>query len=130
MRIARSTFPLMLMLLCLSGCVALENLDELSVMGQYSRDKDDQHREVKSINDHYDTLTKVIAEGHIGDYKDETSFTHSFGDPILKKDMGDGTERWLYRYAIYRYAKDKVYVYFDRGDRMVQWEKVPCPSFF
>jgi hypothetical protein len=85
---------------------------------------------VKSINDHYDVLTKVIAQGHINDYKDKASFEHSFGDPILKRDLDDGGQRWLYRYAIYRFAKDEVYVYFDRNGKQVKWEKLPCPSFF
>ena len=70
--------------------------------GSYSREKDNQHRLVKSINDHYDALTKVIAQGHISDYKDEASFMNSFGEPILKKDLSDGRQRWLYRYAIYQ----------------------------
>jgi len=121
---------LLVALLGLSGCNTLSNLDELSALGQYSREKDNQHRLVKSINDHYDALTKVIAQGHINDYKDEASFVNSFGDPILKKDLGDGTQRWLYRYAIFRYAKDKVYVYFDRSGKQVRWEKLPCQSSF
>jgi len=121
---------LVLMLLALSGCNALSNLDELSVMGEYSREKDNQTRLVKSIDDHYDALIKVIAQGNINAYKDESSFLHSFGDPILKRDLSDGTEQWLYRHAILSTAKDKVYVYFDRDGKQVKWEKVSCPSLF
>ena len=132
---------LTLICLCLSGCGILSNLDEISVMGDYSREKDDQHRLVKSINDHYDALTKAKMPncsdferlGHCegrNDYPDEASFTHSFGDPILKKDLSGGGQRWLYRYAIYRFAKDKVYVYFDRNGKMIKWEKLSCPKFF
>lgn len=130
MGLKRFSFPLMLMLLSLSGCTILENLDELTVLGQYSRESDAQHHLVKTIKLHYDALTKVIAQGHISDYKDEASFVHSFGDPILKKDLSDGVQRWLYRYAIYRLAKDKVYVYFDRNGKQIKWEKLPCPKFF
>ena len=121
---------LLMALLGLSGCSILSNLDEISVMGDYAREKDDQHRLVKSINDHYDALTKAIDQKVINEYKDEASFTCSFGDPILKKDLSGGTQRWLYRYAIYRFAKDKVYVYFDRDGKMIKWEKLSCPKFF
>ena len=96
----------------------------------YSREKDAQHHLVKATNDHYDDLTRVIAQGHIGDYKDQASFVHSFGEPILKKGLSNGTQRWLYRHAIYRLSKDKVYVYFDRDGKMTKWEKLPCPKFF
>ena len=74
-------------------------------MGDYSREKDDQHRLVKSINAHYDALTKVIAQGHISDYKDKSSFVNAFGEPILKKDLPDGSQQWLYRYAIFRFRQ-------------------------
>ena len=121
---------LLMALLGLSGCGILSNLDEISVMGDYAREKDDQHRLVKSINDHYDALTKAIDQKVINEYKDEASFTCSFGDPILKKDLSGGAQRWLYRYAIYRFAKDKVYVYFDRDGKMIKWEKLSCPKFF
>ena len=118
------------MLLSLSGCNALSNLDELSVMGDYSREKDNQHRLVKSIDDHYDDLVKIISQGHINGYKDKASFINSFGGPIFKKDLGLRGERWLYRYAILKTAKDKVYVYFDRDGKMIKWEKLACPSLF
>ncbi len=117
-------------LLGLSGCTILSNLDEISALGDYSRNKDSQHRLVKSIKDHYDALTKVIDQRAISDYKDKASFARSFGEPILKKDLSDGGQRWLYRYAIYRFAKDKVYVYFDRNGKIIRWERLRCPKFF
>ena len=120
----------LVMLLGLSGCTALEHLDDLAVIGDYSREKDDQHRLVKSIDERYDALTRVIAQGHIRDYKDKASWVTSFGEPILKEDLGQGAQQWLYRYAILSMAHDKVYAYFDNHDHLIKWEKVPCPSFF
>ncbi|MBF0570438.1 MAG: hypothetical protein HQL12_01070 [Candidatus Omnitrophica bacterium] len=120
----------LLILLCLSGCSAFENIDQISLLGQFSREQDNQHRLVKSINDHYDALTKIIAEGRISEYKNEASFVHSFGDPIIKKDLRDGTQQWLYRYAIYRTAKDEVNIYFDHDGKQVKWEKLTCQSFY
>jgi Txe/YoeB family toxin of Txe-Axe toxin-antitoxin module len=121
---------LLLVLLGLSGCAAFGNFDKLSVMGEYSREKDNQHRLVKSVDDHYDDLTRVIAQGQITQYKDESSFLHSFGSPILKKDLSSAGQRWLYRYAIYKFARTKVYVYFDRNGKQVKWEKLSCPKLF
>jgi len=121
---------LILLLLGFCGCSVLGHLDRLSVLGDYAREKDDQSRLVKSVNAHYDALGDVIARGHIREYKDKSSFVYAFGQPILKKDMPDGSQQWLYRYAILESAKDKVYVYFDQHDQLTKWEKVPCPSFF
>jgi len=120
-----------LIFLCLplSGCVILGNLDEIFTLQDYSHDKEAQHRLVQTINDHYDALTRIIADGHIHDYKNESAFERAFGQPILKRDLSNGQERWLYRYAIYRFAKDKVYVYFDHAGQMISWEKLPCSKF-
>ena len=108
----------------------MNNLDELNTLGQYSREKDAQHRDVHAINERYDALVKVIDQGQMGAYQDEASWTRSFGDPILKKDLANSNQRWLYRYAINRLAKDKVYVYFDRNGKMIKWERLPCSKFF
>ena len=116
--------------LSFSGCTIVHNLDEILTLQNYSHEKDDQHRLVKSVKDHYDSLVKVIDAGQMGDYKDKASFEKSFGEPILKKDLSDGQERWLYRYAIFRLAKDKVYVYFDHDGKLVKWERLPCSSFY
>jgi hypothetical protein len=117
-------------LLGLPGCYFFEHIDQLSELGEYSREKDNQRRMIQSINDHYDALTMAIAKGRIGDYKNKAAFEHSFGEPIHKKDFKDGTQRWLYRYAILKTAKDKVFVYFDRDGKQVRWEKVPCSSLY
>ncbi len=141
MKFRKITPYLVLICLCLSGCLIIENFDELSALGDYSRGKDNQHHLVKSINDHYDALTKVKMPdcsdferlGHCegrNDYPDEASWVYAFGEPILKKDLSDGGQRWLYRHAIYRLAKDKVYVYFDRNGKMIKWEKLSCPKLF
>ncbi|MBF0511102.1 MAG: hypothetical protein HQL13_02105 [Candidatus Omnitrophica bacterium] len=116
-----------LLLLCLSftSCQVLSSMDELNVLGGYSREKESQQRLVKFIDDNYDFLTRTIAQGLISGYKDEASWTRAFGDPVLKKDLPDGGQRWLYRSA-----KDKTYVYFDRKGQLMKWEKEPCPPLF
>ena len=126
MKLRKIASYLTLMCLCLSGCSIIFNLDEVFVLQGYSSEKEAQHRLVKTINDHYDALIRAIDRGAIVKYKDEVSFVHSFGAPLLKKDLSNGGQRWLYRYAIYRFAKDKVYVYFDRNGQQVRWEKLPC----
>ena len=110
----------------ISGCTVVSNLDQITTLQGYSSEKEAQHKDVKIVKVHYDALTKAIDQGQINDFKDQASFIHAFGDPILKKEMNDGTGRWLYRYAIFRLAKDKVYVYFDRDGKLVKWEKMAC----
>jgi len=130
MKLKNITPYILFMFLGLSGCSILSNLDEITTLSDYSSEKDAQHRQAKIIDDHYNALLKFIDQGNISHYIDKTSFIHSFGEPILKKELSNGAERWLYRYAIYRLAKNKVYVYFDREGKMVKWEKQSCPKLF
>lgn len=112
------------------GCSALDNLDGLATLGQVSRESDEQHKLVKATNDHYDALIKVLEQGHLGEIKDARSFENAFGEPVVKKDLGPGGQRWIYRYAIYRNAKDEVDVDFDKSGNVVKWERVPCQKFY
>lgn len=122
---------LILILLPLSsGCSAISHLDELSVLGGYARETNGQDRLVASTNAHYDKLLKAIADKSIDNYKDKASFVRAFGKPILTKNLSGACQVWLYRYAVLKKAKDKVYVYFDSKGHFVKWEKAPCPSFF
>ena len=130
MKIRKIFSCLVFVFLCLSGCTIVSNIDQITTLQGYSNEKEAQHRYVKGIKDHYDALARVIDQGHINDYKNQASFVHSFGEPILKKDLIDGTERWLYRYAIFRLAKDKVYVYFDHHGQIIRWERLLCSSFY
>ena len=123
-------YYVLLISLCLSGCTIITHLDEISTLSAYSREKDGQHRLVKSINDHYDALAKAYDQNTMGDYPTTAAFEHSFGAPILKKNLNNGGQRWLYRHAIYRLSKDQIFVTFDRKGRVVRWEKQACSKFF
>ncbi len=123
---------ILLMAACLglSSCTILNNLDEISTLGDYSREKDAQHKWVKLTTRHYEALTAAIDRGEMGRYTDQASVVKAFGQPILKKDLSDGSQRWLYRKAVYKYAKDKVYIYFDHGGNVIKWERLPCQKLF
>ncbi len=116
---------LLVMLISLSGCTILGNLDEISTLNNYSKESEAQHRLVKSVNTHYEALSKAVDEKRISEYKDKEAVIRAFGEPLIKKDV-KGQERWLYRYAIDKSARDKVYLYFDAKGNLVKWEKLPC----
>ena len=112
------------------GCSALESMDGLATLGQVSRERDEQHKLVRAADDHYDALIKVLEQGHLGEIRDERSFENAFGEPVIKKDLAQGGQRWIYRHAIYRFAKDEVDVDFDKSGNVVKWERVPCQKFY
>lgn len=119
----------LLLMFGLSGCVIVGNLDEISTLKDYSAEKDQQHKSVKQIDDHYDDLAKAIDGGKINQYKNQDELVRDFGEPLLKKSWNGG-ERWLYRHAIFRLSKDKVYLYFNAQGQLTRWERLPCSLSF
>ncbi|MEI7997888.1 MAG: hypothetical protein WCH62_00055 [Candidatus Omnitrophota bacterium] len=126
----RSRCPLcavgmMLTLLFLSsGCAVINHLEELFVVGDYSRDKDNQQKSIKQVNAHYDALVATIASKGLKLDLNQTDVRMNFGEPISIKVIdveGQKQEQWLYRYAIISTAKDKVYLYFDQKAKLIKF---------
>jgi hypothetical protein len=108
----------------LSGCSILHHMDQLLMMGDFSRDKNVQGKVVGEIDAHYDSLVSVIHSGKIKNYPDQASILHNFGEPIARKTVtvdGASQEQWLYRHAIPLSAKDKVYLYFDHEGKLINY---------
>ena len=115
--------------LCLCSCTIIKHMDELSSMGDFARDKADQQREVDRVKVNFDELLNAIHNNQMKFYPDQLSIRSKFGLPITIKmveDEGHVLEQWLYRYAIMKEAKDRVYVYFDENKKVVkiQEEKI------
>ena len=105
-----------------SGCSMLSHLDQIMAMSDYSKDKDAQHRMVKQINARYDQLVAAIQSGDIKKYPQQWAIRNAFGDPILIKSV-NGQEQWLYRHTIPMKAKDKVWLYFDKEEKLVKYKQ-------
>ncbi|MBI3602439.1 MAG: hypothetical protein HY209_06055 [Candidatus Omnitrophica bacterium] len=108
------------------GCTILNHLDEISTLGDYSRDKDDQHKLVNGINARYDALVAAMKSGDIKKYPDQKAVRQAFGESILIKridDHGQPQEQWLYRHALPIKAQDKVYLYFNAQGKLLRYEQ-------
>ncbi len=119
---------LLMVVLCfgLCGCYVLSKMDELSTLGNYTRDKEEQQRIINRVDARYDALLAAVNTGAIKQYSDQRSVRKAFGDPIVIKVAGVAghkQERWLYRYALPLKARDKVYLYFDGKGKLVQYKQ-------
>jgi hypothetical protein len=111
---------------CLSlyGCSILHHKDQLLMMAEYSRDKNEQHKIVGDINTNYDALVAAIQSCKLKNYPDKRAIVQNFGQPILKKKVtiaGYPQDQWLYRHAVGHKAKDKVYLYFNPEGKLINY---------
>ena len=120
------SFAMTLVFLSFSGCSILSHLDELSMMGDFSRDKDNQKKIIQRVKDNYDALVAAINTQQMSSYTNQVDIRNKFGEPIAIKDIkvdGKKQQRWMYRYALIRESKDKVYVYFDERQSLIKYEQ-------
>ncbi len=117
---------LFLMLLVCSGCSIIGHLDQLSTMGEFAREKSDEKKIIDQAKSNYDALVVAINTNQMNSYANQVDIRNKFGDPITIKDIevnGKKQQQWMYRYALIREAKDKVYLYFDDQGKLIKHEQ-------
>jgi hypothetical protein len=119
-------------ILFLCGCAKLALLpymDQALMLEGFGKEKTAQQKIVENIDANYDKLSAAVASGAISKYKTEKHILADFGEPILiKTESVEGKElrRALYRKAIGRSAKDKIYLYYDNQGNLIKWESQPA----
>ncbi len=101
-------------------------MEQLSTMGEFSRDKDNQNKIVKNVNAQYDALVSAINSKEMGHFKTQADIRSNFGDPLAVKNIivnGQKQQEWLYRYALIKTAKSKVYLYFDERGNLLNYKE-------
>ncbi len=124
-------FYVVVIIVLLSGCTQLQllpYLDQALMLKALSQEKEQQHKFVSNTDGQYDKLKAAVASGHIKEYRTEQGILKAFGPPIearIEEMGGKKCRQALYRYAIWRQAKDKIYLYYDDKGDLLKWESQP-----
>ena len=122
-------YCLVLMLCCtLTGCAKLAHLDELLRLKDLSDNRDGQAVYVEKRDKDFEKLLTVVKANTLDRFYDQASFLKEFGPPLLRREVtrdGQPLEQWLYRYTVRAFESPKIYVYFNRSNRIVLWEYYP-----
>ena len=108
----------------LYGCSSLSQLLTLKSYGD-NQALQEKYAEMQDTN--FEKLVKVAQSNLLLDYPDKKSFLRNFGDPIYTKNLtkkGQLLEEWLYRYAARFFNSEKVYLYFDRDGKLVDFKHI------
>ena len=118
-------------LISLSGCAKVMNIKKLLRIKGYSDNKDMQEKHVHLNDKNFELLMEAVNQDRMGGYPDKKSILKAFGDPIFSTDddkEGQIREKWLYRYAMKYFDSEKVYLYFDDEEKLVDWKYVEPPK--
>ena len=113
-----------LILIFSSGCAKIRHMQELLTLKSYSDNQEIQHRYVKEQDRKFEELLKVVKGSQLEKFSNQKTFIRKFGNPIFIKEVekdGRQLEQWLYRYAKRYFDSEKVYVYFDRSRKLIDW---------
>ena len=114
---------------CLSflGCAKLEHLDQLLTLKDFSKEQDRLDRYVKAQTEKFKFLLQVVKDHKLSQYKNKRSVLKAFGDPVLSQEIKKNDEmltEFLYRYPKQYLDSDKVYLYFDKKGKFIDWKYV------
>ncbi len=116
------------LLLVVVGCAKLEHLDQLLTLKDLSEEGDRQDRYVENQDHKFELLLEAVQSNALSQDTHQKKILQKFGDPIYREEItrdGQGVEKWLYRYTKEFFDSEKVYLYFDREGKLINWEYLP-----
>jgi len=111
----------------LAGCAKLTHLPQLLTLKAYSDNKDLQHEDVLEHDTNFKKLLEAVADDSLSQYPDKKSILKEFDEPILKQRLvrnNTVVDRWLYRYATQYFDSEKVYIYFNKQGKLLDFKHV------
>lgn len=116
---------LLIFLLLFCGCAKLANLQELLTLKDYSDAGEQTDKYIEKQNKCFESLITAVSDNSIKQFMTKRAVVKKFGPPILREPAvvnNQDAERWLYRYPVKFMNSDKVYLYFDVKDDLVEWK--------
>lgn len=112
----------------LGGCVVLS--DELQTLKDVGKSQVQINVYVRKQNRRFLKLLKYYKKGRLKIGISKAWIISAYGQPILVKSLDDNLakEVFLYRHPTNYFKSDKIYLYFDKSDKLVRWKYKPYIS--
>ncbi len=123
----RQGIVLVLMLMMVSGCAKAKYLKQLLILKGLADEQTEMAHYVEAKDQTFQLMLAEMEAGRIEDYSSKTKVLRTFGNPIFIKQVEESTElmeSWLYRYSTDFFGSDKIYLYFDEDETLVDWKYV------
>jgi hypothetical protein len=116
------------MFLCsmlLTGCSVVQNKEKLLTLKALGQEQENLTKYIEKRDAQFDRLLESIKDGSIEDFKTKKDFVMRFGNPILEREdmrADIAVTTLLYRYQMERFDTEKVYLYFNHNQHLIDWE--------
>lgn len=117
---------ILLLIVCVffSGCAKLKYLKQLLTLKEMSEEGEAQTELVNSNNSLFDELKEAVESEEIKNFQTKEDIISRFGEPVYEgtQQSKPGLTFLSYRYSTLYLKSDKVYLYFDNENNLVDWD--------
>ena len=124
--------PVYLVIVLLCGCAKVAHLNELLTLKRVADSQKQieiylakQERGFNKLNE--DIKNKVLVKGQL-----KRSIIAKYSEPVLTKvpepENAGIKEILLYRHPTNYFKSDRIYLYFDNGNKLISWKVEPAES--
>jgi len=111
----------------LSGCAKVQHLDQLLTLKSLADEQVVMGRYVEEQNQKFELMIEEVEAGTLDQYLNKKKILRTFGDPIHVKHVNKNNQKlesWLYRYSTQFFNSEKIYLYFDPDDNLIESEYI------
>ena len=115
----------------LSGCAKVAHMNELLTLKAMSDGQDAMGAYIEKQDNKFKLLLSAVEDKSIEKYNRKSVIVRKFGDPVYCEDIthnGAPAEFCLYRYTKKYFNSDKIYFYFDKEGKLLDWQHIPLNS--
>jgi len=109
----------------LSGCAKVAHLDQLLTLKGLADEQDQMGKYIDAQDEKFELMLDEMKAGTLDQYLNKRKIVRTFGDPIYVKTVERDEQQlevWLYRYAGKFFGSEKIYLYFDSDENLVDSE--------
>ena len=117
----------MVVIIFCCGCAKLRHFKQLLTLKSFAKEQGQLDQYVEERDKKFEELVKVYKTNSLNQFADKGSILDKFGEPIMIKDTirnDQKLELWFYRYEMKFFDSEKIYLYFDQEDKLVDWEYI------
>ncbi|MFH1655973.1 MAG: hypothetical protein ABH954_05135 [Candidatus Omnitrophota bacterium] len=113
----------------LSGCAILRHKDQLLTLKRLGDDQARQEKSIKIQEKRFQVLLLDYERGRLKKGTTRRRILSRYGEPISMKGLeGDPyiAEQFAYRHPEEIFGSEKVYLFFDKDSKLIDWQYYPA----
>ena len=123
----KNTIFLILGLFVMGGCAKVSHLDQLLTLKGLADEQAQMSLDAQEQDKKFDLMLAEKKAGTLDQYLTKGKILRTFGEPIYvtRADRDNQeVEKWLYRYTAEFFGSEKIYLYFDSEENLIESEYI------